>query len=197
MSLRKALVIDPFCYKQFDPSSGSIQIPYDMQAFEQEINKIYSAEKLSDGYAPFCKHLFVLNFTNAQVCTLDITPQNKHLLETSYEARTEQELPVLSRWFPKEALGDVPVAKYLDVILYSFDQVQKENESMGRQDPNSNYDWGVVSIKPQDVDFELPMQPITVMRNALGKEEGGSGIPLNREAYLRSVEYWKDKAIIR
>ncbi len=28
------------------------------------------------------------------------------------------------------------------------------------------------------------------MRNALGKEEGGSGIPLDRKEYMKSVEYW-------
>lgn len=26
--------------------------------------------------------------------------------------------------------------------------------------------WGIISIKAQDEDFELPMQPITMMRNA-------------------------------
>ena len=31
---------------------------------------------------------------------------------------------------------------------------------------------------------------ITQMRNSLGKEEGGSGIPLDREAYMKSVDYW-------
>lgn len=34
------------------------------------------------------------------------------------------------------------------------------------------------------------MQPITMMRNALGREEGGSGVPLNREAYEESTAYW-------
>ena len=28
--------------------------------------------------------------------------------------------------------------------------------------------WGIISIKPQMVDYELPMNPITMMRNALG-----------------------------
>lgn len=56
--------------------------------------------------------------------------------------------------------------------------------------------WGIVSIKVQDVDYELPMTPITAMRNALGKEEGGSGIPIDREAYMESVNYWKDHANI-
>jgi hypothetical protein len=30
----------------------------------------------------------------------------------------------------------------------------------------------------------LPMDPITILRNALGKESGGSGVPLNNEKYL-------------
>ena len=48
----------------------------------------------------------------------------------------------------------------------------------------------------QEEDFETPMQPITVMRNALGGEHGGSGVLLDRAAYIASVEYWKDWAVI-
>jgi len=33
------------------------------------------------------------------------------------------------------------------------------------------------------IDTEIVMDPITMMRNALGKEEGGSGVTLDREAY--------------
>eukprot|EP00978_Attheya_sp_CCMP212_P000350 scaffold732_cov48-Attheya_sp.AAC.1 len=56
--------------------------------------------------------------------------------------------------------------------------------------------WGIISIKAQDVDYELPMNPITILRNALGKEEGGSGIPIDREAYMAAYTYWKDNASI-
>ena len=41
------------------------------------------------------------------------------------------------------------------------------------------YEWACVSIKPQNVDYELPMEPITMWRNALGVGFGGSGVPLN------------------
>jgi hypothetical protein len=43
---------------------------------------------------------------------------------------------------------------------------------MGNVDPNKDvdYDYGIVSVKPQDEFFETPMDPITIMRNALGKE---------------------------
>ena len=42
----------------------------------------------------------------------------------------------------------------------------------------------------------ITSQPITVLRNALGKAEGGSGVPLDREKYMESVEYWKKHAVI-
>jgi hypothetical protein len=71
-----------------------------------------SQVKLVDGYAPFCKHLFIPNFTPARGSCLDISPENEHLLRSGYDARTEQELPVLVRWFPAESVPEPPVAKY-------------------------------------------------------------------------------------
>lgn len=46
-------------------------------------------------------------------------------------------------------------------------------------------------MKGQLCDYELPMQPITIMRNCLGKEHGGSGVPLDFEKYSESVAFWK------
>ena len=40
------------------------------------------------------------------------------------------------------------------------------------------------------------MTPITMLRNALGKEYGGSGVPLERDKYQKSVEYWSKHAVI-
>ena len=70
---------------------------------------------------------------------------------------------------------------------------------MGNIDPNKeiDYDYGVVSIKPQSVNFEIPMDPITMLRNALGKEHGGSGVALDREKYLKSVEFWSQHAHVK
>lgn len=94
------------------------------------------------------------NFANVLTAVLEITPDNEHLLKTTYEARTEKELPVLRRYFPKEAVKLAP-CKYLDLILYSKEQVLKENAAMGSTDPNENldYDFGIVSIKPSDVPY--------------------------------------------
>lgn len=70
---------------------------------------------------------------------------------------------------------------------------------MGNVDPNReiDYDWGIVSVKPQNIDFEIPMDPITMMRNALGKEQGGSGVPLERTKYLESIAFWSKNALIK
>jgi len=41
-----------------------------------------------------------------------------HFFRTEYEARTEKELAVLRRFFPKSKVKE-QVAEYLDIILYS------------------------------------------------------------------------------
>ena len=44
---------------------------------------------------------------------------------------------------------------------------------------------------------KLPLVVIRIdsmLRNALGVEEGGSGVPLDRTAYLESVEFWNHHA---
>ncbi|KRX08564.1 hypothetical protein PPERSA_13045 [Pseudocohnilembus persalinus] len=190
------IVIDPFCLRQFDKQKTTSQfIECSVQECLDYVNNIYDPSKLADGYAPFCKHIFTPNFTETKNQTVEITPENEHLLKTKYEARTEKELPVLRRYFNA---SDVTLkkAEYLDFILYSKEQIQKETEAMGNEDPNKDidYDYGVVSIKPQDLDHEIPMDPITMMRNALGKDQGGSGVPLEFEKYMESVKFWEKHA---
>ena len=77
----KKIVMDPFCYKQFDTAkAGSVLISTPMDQFTDKINDFYLSVKdqggLKDGYAPFCKHLFIENFTEVHSSTAEITPQN-------------------------------------------------------------------------------------------------------------------------
>lgn len=41
------------------------------------------------------------------------------------------------------------------------------------------------------------MQPITMMRNALGREYGGSGVPLDEGKYRESVAFWSKHVAIK
>jgi len=123
------MVVDPFCFRQFADHgsnkkySGTV-FSLSISEFEDVVNQRYDESLLKGGYASFCKHLFITNdFTDAQVNVLQITPENESSLRTSYEARNAKELPVLSRFFPENlvvsAAKPLPVAKYLDLILYS------------------------------------------------------------------------------
>jgi len=150
---------------------------------------------LVDGYAWFCKHFFVPNFVGASVGVIPITDSNEHLLKTAYEARTPQELPVLTRFFPRVQVSTW-IAKYLDIILYHRQQIVKERTQRGEHLPEQEAEWYIVNIKAQDENYELPMQPITIMRNAL-ISEGGSGIAIDRQKYMQSVKYWSQHAIVR
>lgn len=153
------------------------------EQFERHLNEESPLEVL-DGYAPFCKLHVHRNWTSTRCLVAPITPWNRHLLRSDYEARTDDELPVLVRWF--EGL-EPPVADYLVVILYDRAQLAKEGTVI-------TADWGVVGCMYTAEPVETPMAPITMLRNALGVEEGGSGVPLDREAYRRSVQFWRTHA---
>ena len=151
--------------------------------FERHLNE-HEPVKVLDGYAPFCKLHVHRNWTSTRCLTVPVTAQNRHLLRSAYEARSREELPVLVRWF--EGV-EPPVAEYLVVILYSREQLAREGTPIEAE-------WGVVGCLYTMQPEEIPMAPVTMMRNALGVDEGGSGVPLDREAYRRSVEFWEANA---
>ena len=45
--------------------------------------------------------------------------------------------------------------------------------SSGSKNQHLDYDYGVVAINAQDVKYKIPVQPIVIMKNALGRESGG------------------------
>ena len=151
--------------------------------FERHLNE-HAPMKVLEGYAPFCVLHVHRNWTSTRCLTIPITDANRHLLRSGYEARNSSELPVMVRWF--EGL-EPPVADYLIPILYSSAQLAREGSPVAA-------DWGVVGCMYTSDPAEIPMAPITMMRNALGTGEGGSGVPLEAAAYRRSVAYWSVNA---
>jgi hypothetical protein len=97
----------------------------------------------------------------------------------------------MERWF--ELPLPAPKAEYLVIVLYSKEQLEKEATSEYVFDG----DWGIVAILGQMSAVEEPMKPITMMRNALGIEEGGSGVPIDKEAYKKSVDFWSLNATVK
>lgn len=147
--------------------------------FERHLNE-HPPLQVLPGYAPFCTLHVHRNWTSTRCLTIPITDSNRHLLRSGYEARSRDELPVLVRWF--EGI-EAPVADYLIAILYSREQLVREGSPIEAE-------FGIVGCLYTSEPAEIPMAPITMMRNALGVAEGGSGVPIDREAYRRSVEFW-------
>ena len=194
--------LDSFALRQWDdPNYGGSRMTCDKQVLLMKAEAfIRDGGELAEGYAPFCKHIFIPNdFSNARVGSIKISESNRLKLKSGYTKRRPEELAVLTRWFISSDV-EAPVAQWLDLILYSRDQLVKEYDAMPQGKGNSsslpNCPWGIISIKAQDEPYETPMQPITMLRNSLGKEEGGSGVRINREAYAASVRYWEEHATI-
>lgn len=179
------IVLTPFARARLFPGQGRGNTIQDCtpEQFERHLNE-NEPLKVLDGYAPFCKLHVHRNWTSTRCLTVPITDDNRNLLRSAYEARSKKELPVLVRWF--EGV-EPPVANWFVVILYSAQQLQKEGAPI-------DGDWGVVGCLYTMEPEEIPMAPITMMRNALGVEEGGSGVPIDREAYRRAVEFWDNNA---
>ena len=181
------------CQQHFnDDKAGTVINDRTSEQFEEELNETihHLDENLhhwsKPGYAIFCKLVFLDNWTNAKAGTIRITPENEKLLKTGYKYRNKDEVPVLSRWF--EGIR-TPRADCLCIVLYSRKQLILEDI-----DIPDDCEYGVVAILGQAHNSEEPMLPITIMRNALGISEGGSGVLFDREAYQRSVDFWSRHA---
>lgn len=154
-----------------------------------------SSAFVTDGYAPFCKLVFIRNFTNAENPVCEIADDNRHLLQSGYKLR-EGALPgevrYLARWMPQVEWENYfsSVAPWLMVILYN-------KEALAGDKIVIEEDWGIVSINAVTTPEEQPMAPETMLRNALGSDFGGSGVDLNREEYEKACEFWSNHALIK
>lgn len=183
------IVVPEFALSHFDATKHQPAIPgMTPQEFEHEIN-VRKPVLIADGYAPFCKLFYFENWTKAQAGIVEIQQGNQVLISTEYEARRETELPVLMRYIPGDLLWEMP-AKYLCVIVYDKAQMEKEGSPI-------DADYAVVNILRLMTLEEPPLPPITMMRNALGVSEGGSGVPLDRDKYIASVAFWSKNVAVK
>jgi hypothetical protein len=180
-----SIALTEFARPRLFPRDGRITAIQDCSAqqFVEHLNA-HEPLKVIEGYAPFCKLHVHRNWTSTRCSVIPITETNRHRLRSAYESRTKEELPVLVRWF--EGI-EPPVANYLVPILYSREQLAREGTPC-------DADWGIVGCLYTMEPAEIPMVPITMMRNALGVDEGGSGVALDRDAYRRSVAFWEAHA---
>lgn len=169
------------------------------EAAEKALNNDPSVVK--EGYAPFVKIVRLENlrdnmpYGEIRSPIVLITIENMKYLESKYKARSKNELPVLIRYFSDKSGIDRMLADHINVILYSKAQIDSESAATKTKEPISE-DWGIISINAEPDEFDSPLTPATMLRNHLGKEHGGSGASINREEYMKAVEFWSKYAMV-
>ncbi|WDE96111.1 DUF3228 family protein [Lentisphaera profundi] len=149
------------------------------------------------GYADFCCIAVLKNrdesgnyiFPDLESLTIEraLAEEIGAKLHCAYETRNDKEVAVLVDWVSGIPAGK---AEWIHLILYSKEQMEKEGDKV-------DADWAIVSINGAATKEVEPMRPITAMRNALGVEEGGSGVTIDRRAYQESVDFWSKYIMIR
>ena len=81
-------MLDDFAARQFDKAKAGLGfIDFPKAEFAAKIQEAYDNDSevtLKDGYAPFCKHVFVKNFTPAIPTFIPITEANRKYLVSGY-----------------------------------------------------------------------------------------------------------------
>jgi len=141
----------------------------------------------------FCTHLIVPNWTDALTGVVAITDETRPLIVSDYVKRVgrDDEPSYLARWINESDLPESrPVASYIDVALYSREQLSKEGISI-------DADWGVVNIAMHMSAEESPMAPSTVTRNALGRELGGNGAAFCLVTNETGADYYRRFILVK
>lgn len=158
--------------------------------------------KISDSYQPFCKYLIVENNFDIDQAVIERSIEHQMFLRTGYSSRTPDELQVLSEWLELPKYFKKPKAKYLVYVLYTREQLEEEylanlNKNSDDFELSENCEYGIVAILGCAEPKADPMTPMTIIRNALGKEEGGNGAKLDHEMYKESVEFWNKYILMK
>jgi len=152
----------------------------------------------------FCKYVIIENpFEDIKSPVMPLTLDLYPFIRTSYSARVEGELPVLTRFVQLPPGFDLPKANYLVGIIYTTEHLEKEHEAnlyyegeKFRDFMDTSADYGLICVLGTVNAEADPYVPVTIMRNALGMSEGGNGVKLDREMYMKSVEFWSKNIMV-
>jgi hypothetical protein len=195
---------DPFVNRQFSPGFSGTKV--DLEIKDQllgAINDSYingDSKQLLNSEWEFCKYLVIKNDFDVKCAVREITLDIYPYIRTDYVQRTPEELAVLSRFAQLPPGFKSQKANYIVLVLYSKRQLEKEFKPKEEGQEfyfDDSVEWGIVSIMGTMEPKPDPLVPITIMRNALGIEEGGNGETLNRKVYNESVDFWTKYILVK
>ncbi len=197
---------DPFVTRQFSQNfSGTKVDPEVKEELLVVINDTYEygldeVDQLLDSEWDFCKYLVLPNEFGVKCAVREITLDIYPYIRTDYSQRTPDELAILTRYVQLPPGFKSLEANYIVLVLYSKEQLEKEFKPKEEGQEfyfDDSVEWGVVSIMGTVLPKPDPLVPITIMRNALGVEEGGNGEKINRKVYNESVEFWSKHILVK
>lgn len=197
---------DPFVSRQFSPTFAGTKVDLEIkEELLQVVNDTYQyglgdIGQLLDSSWDFCKYLVIPNEFGVRCAVREISLDIYPYIRTDYVSRTPEELPILTRFAQLPPGFPMQQANYIVFVLYSKDQLQKEFKPKEEGQEfyfDDSVEWGVVSIMGTMEAKPDPLVPVTIMRNALGIDEGGNGEKLDKQSYLESVEFWKKYILVK
>ncbi len=193
---------DPFVYRQFSSSFAGTKVSSEIKDSLLDVIQPNSDIKktMLDSKWDFCKYLVIENTFGIKCAVKPITLDIYPFIRTDYSSRTPSELPILTRFAQLPPGIKLDDAKYIVFVLYSSAQLEKEFKP--KLDKTEFYfdkgvSWGIVSIMGTMEDKPDPLVPVTIMRNALGIDEGGNGEVLDKESYMESVDFWSKYILVK
>lgn len=189
-----------FSLRQFSPTFAGTKLPLNKKSLIEYLinNTTDSWFEFKDSYQDFCKYLIIKNdFKEIKAGTIKLNWITKLFVKSGYSSRTPEELPILSRWVKLPFWFKRPKADYLVFVLYSRDQLIKELKDGEILELSQDCEYGIVAILATAECMPDPMPPITIMRNALGINEGGNGVELDKYLYEESVDFWSKNILIK
>lgn len=194
---------DPFVTRQFSQNFSGTKVNLEIKdELLERINNFYEIGKntmLNSDWS-FCKYLVLPNEFGVKCAVREITLDIYPYIRTDYSQRTPEELPILTRFVQLPPGFKSQEANYIILVLYSKRQLEKEFKPKEEGQEfyfDDSVEWGIVSIMGTVLPHPDPLVPITIMRNALGVEEGGNGETLNRKVYNESVEFWSKHILVK
>ena len=208
----KKIEYDPFVTRQFSQNFSGTKVNLEIKdELLEVINETYqyglgdipmmmTIGQLLDSEWSFCKYLVLPNEFGVKCAVRTITLDIYPYIRTDYSQRTPEELAVLTRYVQLPPGFKSAEANYIVLVLYSKEQLQKEFKPKEEGQEfyfDDSVEWGIVSIMGTMEPKPDPLVPITIMRNALGVEEGGNGETLDRKVYNESVEFWSKYILVK
>lgn len=195
---------DPFVNRQFSPGFSGTKVDLEIKdELLEVINDTYingDSKQLLNSEWQFCKYLVIKNDFDVKCAVREITLDIYPYIRTDYVQRTPDELAILSRFAQLPPGFKSQKANYIVLVLYSKRQLEKEFKPKEEGQEfyfDNSVEWGIVSIMGTMEPKPDPLVPITIMRNALGIEEGGNGEILNKDSYNESVEFWSKYILVK